>query len=348
VKRILLVGAGHAHAIALRSFTQKSLYGARVALVTPSEKQLYSGMLPGVVAGLYRRHQAEIDVARLAEAAYAEFIPGTLASLDAARRVAKLVDGAELSYDVVSLNAGSMVDTSVTGAAQHALRVKPFEQFVRDVRFVPRIAVAGGGAAGAELAMAFRHRGCAVTLFSERSAFSEEMEKRVVAALRSRGVDYRPGRAVTSVQGGPVVVSDTAHQEFDQVIWTTGAVALPWLKESGVETDARGFVLVDTTLRSVSHADVFAVGDCASVRGAPHPKSGLYSVRHGEVLADNLRRVVEEKPLRVFTPQSRGLVILSCGDPYAIASRGSWSAEGRWVWRWKDWIDRRWVRGLTV
>jgi selenide,water dikinase len=348
VKRILLVGAGHAHTVALRSFAGRALYGGRVALVTPSEKQLYSGMLPGVVAGLYRRHQAEIDVARLAEAAYAEFIPGTVAALDPARRVARLADGAELSYDVVSLNVGSMVDTSVSGAAQHALRVKPFDQFVRDVRFLPRIAVAGGGAAGAELAMAFRHRGCAVTLFSERNAFSGQMEKRVVAALRSRGVDFRPGRAVTSVQGGPVVVSDTAHQEFDQVIWTTGAVALPWLRQSGVETDARGFVLVDATLRSVSHPGVFAAGDCASVRGAPHPKSGLYSVRHGEVLADNLRRLVEEKPLKVFTPQPRGLMILSCGEPYAIASRGGWSAEGRWVWRWKDWIDRRWVRSLTV
>ncbi len=348
MKHILLVGAGHAHSVVLRSLTEKPLYGARVAVVSPAAKQLYSGMLPGVVAGLYRRHQAEIDVARLAEAAYAEFIEGAVVALDAARRVARLDDGSELAYDVVSLNAGSLVDASVPGAAQHALQVKPFDHFVREVRFPPRVALAGGGAAGAELAMAFRHRGCAVTLFSENNTFIGSFEKRVTAALRTRGVDFRPGMAVTRLEAGPVVIAGTAHQEFDQVVWTTGAVALPWLAASGVETDERGFVLVDATLRSVSHAEVFAVGDCATVRGGEHPKSGLFSVRHGETLAANFRKLVAEEPLAAYRPQKRGLMLLSCGNRYAVAGRGDWSAEGHWVWRWKDWIDRRWVRSLAV
>jgi selenide,water dikinase len=348
VKRILLVGAGHAHAVVLKKLVDKPVHGARVALVSPEAKQLYSGMLPGVVAGLYRRHQAEIDVARLAEAAYAEFIEGTVIAIDPARRLAHLADGSDLSYDVLSLNAGSLADASVPGAAEHALQVKPFDTFVHEVRFPPRVALAGGGAAGAELAMAFRHRGCAVTLYSEQSAFEGKFEARLIEALRSRGVDFRPGMAVTSVQPGPVVIAGTAQQEFDLVVWTTGARALPWLAESGLETDERGFLLVDATLRSVSNAEVFAVGDCATVRGASHPKSGLYSVRHGEALVDNFRRLLAEEPLAPYHPQQRGLLLLSCGGRYAIASRGGWTAEGHWVWRWKDWIDRRWVRSLAV
>jgi len=348
VRHILLVGAGHAHTVVLKKLAEKPLYGARVALVTPAAKQLYSGMLPGIVAGLYRRHQAEIDVARLAEAAYAEFIEGTVVGVDAARRAVKLADGSELAYEFLSLNAGSLPDVSVPGAAQHALQVKPFDPFVRDARFPPRVALAGGGAAGAELAMAFRHRGCAVTLYSEKSSFSGRFEERIVAALRSRGVDYRPGMAVTRVEPGPVVVAGAAHQAFDLVVWSTGAVALPWLAASGLETDERGFVLVDATLRSTSNAEVFAVGDCATIRGASHPRSGLYSVRHGEVLAGNFRRILAEEPLRPYRPQRSGLILLSCGNRYAIASRGGWSAQGRWVWRWKDWIDRRWVRSLAV
>jgi selenide, water dikinase len=161
-------------------------------------------------------------------------------------------------------------------------------------------------------------------------------------------VDFRPGMAVTRLERGPVVIAGTAHQEFDQVVWTTGARALPWLAESGLETDERGFLLVDATLRSVSSAEVFAAGDCATVRGAAHPKSGLYSVRHGEVLADNFRKMLADESLRPFRPQPRGLLLLSCGNRYAIASRGAWTAEGHWVWRWKDWIDRRWVRSLAV
>jgi selenide,water dikinase len=93
---------------------------------------------------------------------------------------------------------------------------------------------------------------------------------------------------------------------------------------------------------------VFALGDCASLRGAAHPRSGLYSVRHGEALAANLRRLFGEEPLRPYRPQKHGLVLLSCGNRYALAGRGGWSAEGRWVWHCKDWIDRRWVRSLAV
>ena len=348
MRHILLVGAGHAHTVLLKRLVAKPLYGARLTLVSPAAKQFYSGMLPGVVAGHYRRHQAEIDVARLAEAAYTEFVEGEVTALDPRARKATLADGREIAYDLVSLNAGSRVDTSVPGAAEHALPVKPFERFVRELQLAPRIAVGGGGAAGAELAMALRHRGCAVTLYSEKSPFEGKLEERIVAALRSRGVDYRPGMAITSREPAPLVVSRTARQSFDLVLWTTGAVALPWLAQSGLHTDGRGFVLVDPTLRSVSHPEVFALGDCATVEGARHPKSGLFSVRHGEMLALNLRNLSDERALKRYRPQKRGLVLLSCGGRYAIAGRGRWTAEGWWVWRWKDWIDRRWVRSLSI
>ena len=41
--------------------------------------------------------------------------------------------------------------------------------------------------------------------------------------------------------------------------------------------------------------------------------------------------------------QVRQLALISCGGKYVIASRGGWSAEGRWAWQWKDWVDRRWI-----
>jgi selenide,water dikinase len=116
---------------------------------------------------------------------------------------------------------------------------------------------------------------------------------------------------------------------------------LPWLRESGLAVDKRGFVLVDEQLRSVSHAEVFAVGDCATLRDAPHPKSGVYAVRHAPVLAMNLRGAQAR-----FVPQRRALSLLSCGARYAIAEWGGVSWEGAWVWRWKDRIDRRWVESF--
>jgi selenide,water dikinase len=123
---------------------------------------------------------------------------------------------------------------------------------------------------------------------------------------------------------------------------------LPWLARSGLATDERGFALVSDTLQSVSHPEVFAAGDCATLEGKPHPRSGVFSVRHGAVLAENLAALFRKKELASYTPQARSLTLMSCGSRYAIAQRGNWTAEGRWVWRWKDWIDRRWIRSFAA
>jgi len=340
VKRLLLVGAGHAHLVVLRSLKQTPLYGASVTLVTPAALQIYSGMLPGVIAGHYHLREAQVDVAALA--GYVEFVQDELVSMDVKRRVAKLRAGAEVEFDYASLNAGSLVDSSVTGGREHALPVKPFHEFIDKLGNPRRVAIAGAGAAGAELAMALRHVGAAVTLYSEKASISN----RVVRALRRRGVDFRPGMAVTAIEPGPVVIAGASRQEFDRVLLATGAVPQPWLRSSGLATDEPGFALVQATLQSVSHPEIFAAGDCATLRDAPHPKSGVYSMRHGEILAQNLRNVVEGKPLATYKPQPHALSLITCGARYAIAERGNWSAEGRWAWWWKDWIDRRWVRSF--
>ena len=342
MKRVLLIGAGHAHLVVLRSLAQKPLYGARITLVSPNPKQVYSGMLPGILAGHYRRAEAEIDVAALAERGYVEFEHGAVERLDAERRLALLKDGRSLGYDLASLNVGSMVDSAIPGA-EHALAVKPYDEFLARLRLAERVAVAGAGAAGAELAMALRHRGAQVTLYSEHPAISPKLAARLLRQLRKRKIDFRPGMPVTAIEPGPVVIAGQARQEFDLVLLATGAAALPWLRESGLATDERGFVLVHATLQSLSHPEVFALGDCATLCDSPHPKSGVYAVRHGEALSENLRRLFATTALEPYVPQEKALLLLSCGARYAIAQRGGWSAQGRWVWWWKDRIDRRWV-----
>lgn len=346
MKRVLLIGAGHAHLVVLRALAAKPLYGARITLVSPRAKQAYSGMLPGVVAGHYRREEAEIDVAALAERAYVEFDQGQVERLDAGGRRALLKDGRSLAYDIVSLNIGSLVDTSMPGS-ERALPLKPYDAFLERLPLADRVAIAGAGAAGAELAMALRYRGARVTLYSEKAALSAALAQRSVARMRRMGVDYRPGMPVTSIESGagsgPLLIAGRSRQEFDLVLLTTGAVAPPWLHGCGVATDKRGFVLVSSTLQSITHPEVFALGDCATLSEAPHPKSGVYAVRHGETLAANLGRLLGGAPLEPYLPQQKALLLLTCGARYAIAERGAWTAQGRWVWWWKNRIDRRWV-----
>jgi selenide,water dikinase len=335
--RLLLLGGGHAHAVVLRDFR-----GADATLVTPFPHHTYSGMVPGFIAGHYRLDEIRIDLARLAARAGVKLVIGRVAALDAASRLARLEDGTQLQYDVASLNLGS-VPASAPGSAQHALAAKPFENFME--RWleakdrVRKVGVVGAGAAGVEIAMAVAYRAAAdVTVYSDRPAVG----RRVARALERNGVTLRSNTPVTAVEPGPVVLAGGTGKSFDLVIWTAGAAPLPWLRNSGLATDAQGFVLVDDKLRSVSHPEVFAAGDCATLRDAPHPKSGVYAVRHGEVLAQNLRG----GELRGYAPQRRALALISCGSRTAIADWNGWSAEGAWAWRWKDRIDRRWIAGF--
>jgi NADH dehydrogenase FAD-containing subunit len=341
VKRIVLAGAGHAHLVVLASLARNPLYGAAVTLVSPRARQIYSAMLPGVIAGHYREAEATIDVAALAARAYVDLVEDAVVALDAAARTVTLRSGRELAYDHLSLNVGSRVDTSVPGAAEHALPVKPFHNLL-GVK-AGHIAIAGGGAAGVEIAMALRHRGAEVTVYSEREAFAGGVARRVADALRRLRVDYRPGMRADHVAAGPVIYSGSSRQAFDLVLWAAGPAAWRFFASSGFALDERGFVRVDERLQSVSHPEVLAAGDCAATG---EEKSGVRAVRQGMALADNLRCAVRGMRAQPYRPREKALLILTCGRRYAIAMRGDWSAEGRWAWWWKNWIDRRWLAQL--
>jgi len=333
VTRLVLLGGGHAHALVLlklRDFVSKNL---DVVLVNEGPIHTYSGMVPGVIAGHYASADAQIDLARLARGASAQFIQGRVQQIDPAEKKVVLESGATLDYNVLSLNLGSVP----AGLPAHAIAAKPFEGFLarwRELRIncpkAPRIAVVGAGAGGVELAMAMRFalRGQGeVVLFSDRQGFPQAVWERVHPVLARLGIGLRAG----------------APDDFDATFWVTGPAALPLLKASGLKTDDKGYVLVDASLRSVSHPDIFAAGDNASLEGANLPKSGVYAVRQGAVLAENLKRVVRGMPMLDYAPRKSSLSLISCGAKYAIASRGRWHAEGGWVWWWKNWLDRRWV-----
>jgi len=345
VKRILLIGAGHAHLAILRGLKKEALASARLALVAPRASQIYSGMLPGVIAGHYRRGEAEIDVARLAGAVSAEFIQGEVVKLDPAQKLARLADGNELEYDQVSINVGALPERIIPGA-QFALSVKPHEAFYDKLRTAKlnRVAIAGGGLSGAEIAMALRHRGAAVTLYSEQAAL---WPPALLPVLRSEGVDVRPGMAVEEIERGPVVVVGASTQEFDLVLLATAAAPQAWLRSTGLPCDERGFLLVDDTLRSAANPDVFAAGDCATF-SQPLPRSGVYALRQGETLVATFRNMARGEAPVAFRAQRHALVLVSCGRRYALAHRAGWSAQGRWVWWWKNHLDRKWIASLTA
>jgi selenide,water dikinase len=135
---------------------------------------------------------------------------------------------------------------------------------------------------------------------------------------------------------------------YDECIWCTSASAQSWLKDNTqLSLDNNGFIAVEDTLESTNSNDVFAAGDIAAVLKYPRAKAGVFAVRQGPPLADNLRYRLRGEATVPFVPQKEFLCLISTGDKYAIASRGCWSFSGAYLWYIKDWIDRTWMTKYT-
>ena len=356
MKRVLLLGAGHAQLSVLAALARRRLPGAEVLLVSASERQIYSGMVPGLMAGRYSADDCAIAIEPLAAAAGVRFVRARAVALDAAAQAVTLAGGERIDYDVLALNTGPTQDRDrIPGARDNALFVRPIEAFValwqRTLALAGEraldVVVIGSGAAGVEIALAVRHalagRG-AVTLVSDGPvlpAYGQGVRRRAIATLKRQGVQVLPGRC-TAIEAWHVVMG-AMRLACDVPIVAIGSDPPAWLAGSGLALDEAGFVRVGATLQSASHANVFAAGDVIVRDDLPHPRSGVYAVRAGPVLADNLRRFVGGGALLPYTPQRRSLNLLATGDGRAIASWNGWSAQGRLMGWCKDRIDRAFV-----
>lgn len=358
MKQLVLLGGGHAHVHVLHQLARETLPNTQVTLVSPHGRQIYSGMVPGWLAGHYAIDDCAIELKPLAEAAQVRFIEASATGVEAARKQVCLSSGEVLPYDLLSVDTGPVMDRDlVPGAREHALFVRPIEHFVRLSEALLGLAqtrplsvvVIGGGAAGVELVLALQHRlGASAHLSLVTGgtppvpSHSGAVQARVTAALRRARVAVLQERCV-EITATQVLLANGARLASDAPIAVWGTSAAPWLSDSGLALDALGFIQTQSTLQSTSHPEVFAVGDVASRIDAPHPKSGVYAVRSGPPLFENLKRSCAGQVLTHYKPQDKSLNLLACGERYAIASWGDWSVEGRWVWQWKDWIDRRFV-----
>ena len=370
VKDLVLVGGGHSHIAVLRMFGMRPVPGVQLTLVCRDVHTPYSGMLPGLIAGHYTFDEAHIDLRKLAVFSRARFIHDSVTSADLTNRELHFANRPPIPYDLLSLNIGSTPGTrEIAGADQHAVPVKPISNFlprweallgrVERLQETPAIAVVGAGAGGVELALAMQYRlrrhfaSIGAETDPEIHIFSDGTEilpthnartrKKFGRILAERGVSMHTQARVTEVTGDGLRTADGWTGRFHEVVWVTKASAASWLADAGLACDPGGFVIVDECLRSVSHAAVYAAGDVAAVQVHPREKAGVFAVRQGPPLERNLRRALLGERTRPFRPQSRFLGLISTGDRYAVASRGRWSIEGAWAWKWKDWIDRRFM-----
>lgn len=365
MKRLVLVGGGHAHVEVLRDLTANPDESLEVALVTPHLWFTYSGMIPGFVAGHYEIDDLTINLKVLCERAHVELVVATVTLVSALAREVICSNGTVIAYDILSMDVGSQpLIGGARGVEKHAIVIRPYEKLlkgwsdvlvrVRDGR-IGAITVVGGGAGGVELALAMEYRlrqelGLAwahVRLISNTARiapeFSAGARRRLEKKFARHNVGLHLDSAVTEV--GPDYVRVEQGLEFasEAVFWVAGAAAPDWMRESGLATDEHGYLLTNACLQSTSHPDIFAAGDCQSQQGRKDAKAGVFAVRAAPVLAKNLRAALAGGPLSAFTTGARYLALVSTGNRHAIGNWNGFSWEGAWVWQWKDRIDRRFV-----
>nr|WP_155523852.1 selenide, water dikinase SelD [Nodosilinea nodulosa] len=375
---VVLVGGGHTHALVLRRWGMAPLSGVRLTLLTDLVDTPYSGMLPSYVAGRYSFDEAHIDLRPLTRFAQCGLVVDRAVGLDLARQRVLCANHPPIAYDVLSIDTGSTPATvAVPGAAEYAIAAKPvptllrqWQQIVEAVEANPQapltLGVVGGGVGGVELTLGLHERlaelltrlgqpvsSLTLHLFHRGRELAAERNRwtrhRLERVLRSRGIHLHLDEAVVEVslddQTGQRIVHGSSGLTVgcDRLFWVTSAAAPTWLQTSGLSLNDKGFIQVGDTLQTLSHPNVFAAGDVATMVHHPRPKAGVFAVRQGPPLSENLRRYVRGEALKPFRPQKEFLTLIETGHGRAIASRGPFAIETSLAHRWKDHIDRKFM-----
>jgi selenide,water dikinase len=352
---IVLIGGGHAHALVLRMWGMAPLPGVRLTVINPLPTAAYSGMLPGHIAGHYPRAALQLDLVKLARHAGARLILDRACGIDRAAGQVLLENRAPVGYDIASIDTGITAEMpQIPGFSEYVTPAKPldafadaWERFAAQARPGARIAVAGGGVAGVELALAFAHRlpDARVTVYEAGpvalSALGRGARARMAAHCVRLGVQIETGARMVAARAGAVVLQGGREDPADFILGTGATKPAPWLADTGLALH-EGFVTVSPSLQSSDPA-IFAAGDIAHLGFAPRPKAGVYAVREAPVLFDNLRAAASGGAMRAYRPQRDYLKLISTGDKHAVADKWGLPLDGAWLWRWKNRIDLRFM-----
>ena len=366
---LVLIGGGHSHVQVLESLADEPIPGFQVTVVVDSPIAIYSGMVPGFVAGQYEFGDLEIDIPALAERAGAQVVVARALKIDPENRQIVVADHPPISFDLASANIGSTVaGLDLPGVREFALPTRPIAELVHRTdalinglrddtnRSTFRLVVVGGGAGGVELAFTLQarlsaenDRPAAVQLVHSggrlMDGYPAGLARRIHRHAVARGIQIQPNRRVVGADAGTVRFETGDPLPFDALVWVVGAASHPLFRDSGLPIDPRGFARIGSTLQVEGESSLFAVGDCAHLIDFPQtPKAGVYAVRQGPVLTDNLRAMAAGRTLENYRPQTDFLTLLNLGDGSALGAKWGRSFEGRWVMRLKDRIDRAFMK----
>lgn len=360
---IVLIGGGHSHVAVLADWAKRGCPAKRAVLLTPHPSLRYSGMVPGWIAGQHDKDAGLVDLAGLAKAAGAELVLDRCVAFDPVTRNVLTLENGLIPFGLASIDVGGVGRAAkILGADPRLSDVRPIDGFVEALSGADladeKVVVVGGGAGGVELAFALRNRArnwgrnregsdpnSTVTLIAGEKGllpgFSKNVRHLVETEFERQGIAVLPVDAW--IERG-VLTAGEVEVEANRIVAAVGSGAPDWPRSGGLAVDADGFIEVDAHQRSTSHPHVFAAGDCARRTDTRVDHAGVHAVHAGPVLAANLRAALTgREPTKTYTPRPASLYLLSTGNGEAILSYGHWAAQGRWVARFKSWIDKGWI-----
>ena len=346
-QHLVLLGATSAHLRMLAVLAAKPLPDTQVTLVAAQPYTLPDPLLLGFIAGHTTLDDCTIALGRLVEHSSVRWMQLGISRLDTAKQTVQMSDGSCLAYDWLSIANGlacnrEQVERALPGAREHALFVHPVEPFAAlwprvaalgDQRPL-RLTVMGHDAQAVEIAMAVRQRlpQAAVTLLcgavSPVADLSAPVRQQLLLALKNRGVTVLQDHAL-AIHADTVELGCGANLACDVVLLADRAELPAWLTSSGLALDGSEDLAVDASLRSTSHGKVFGV----PARDA--------STRSATLLVRNLQAALAGKPLQLAPLQTTPVRLISFGSPTSMATWGQYSIQGNWIWRLKNWLDRR-------
>lgn len=355
MQTLVLVGGGHAHLHCLEQFKKEPVQDARVVLISPSIHQYYSGMFSGFAEGVYSQEEIRIDLSRFCQQAGAEFILDSVVAIDAQAKELTGADGAVYGYDRVSFDIGSLTAVPDT-IEKHVSSIKPnflFPEQLLRVRDSDSPIIVGGGASGVELAFSIlawrsKQKGFAKPLlFSSSALLSAQgngLSRKIEAIANRKGLPFYTDASIDKIDENSVTTNKGETFPQSDVLWLTGPKSSELFRRSGMPTDSKGFLLVNGALQNTQYPDVFGAGDCVTIDRYPAlAKNGVYAVRQGPILWQNLKNSLVSDKLQSFVPQKRFMAILSTGDGEAFLSYGNRSLHGTLPWKLKKYIDQKFM-----
>ncbi|MDX2504448.1 MAG: selenide, water dikinase SelD [Gammaproteobacteria bacterium] len=381
VKELVLIGGGHSHVGVLKMFAMNPMPGLRLSMLSSDIHTPYSGMLPGFISGQYSYDDVHLDLRPLAEFAHCRLYHSKVTGIDTEKQQIFSNNRPPVKYDLLSINVGSTPDDfNIPGVKELTIPVKPVSklftqlegivhQALTDKNFTS-IAVVGGGASGVELILSIQYRlqqemarhGCKnkriqyVLLSAAKTllpSHNVSVQKKIGKIFQQRGIKVSLDSEVKNItlqdeaSSRNILCNNGKITQANAVFWCTSARTVSWPGEAGLAVDDKGFIQVNDFLQSVSHNNIFAVGDTASMVNHSRPKSGVYAVRQGPPLFENIRRFLRGHQLKSYKPQKHFLSLLNCADNTAVASRGFLALQGGWIWKYKNWIDVRFMHNFS-